>query len=435
MPEPGGMTVRTKAIELRVEGVRRTAEIAGRHSRPGCEFVIVDTSWKNIIPLTPIDKTAQASNPTAGFGGFGTSKRPPPDPANIVMAPTPYVVPMLAKQMWLLSDGRFADTVDLDAQPLVEGHFPLDGFGIQKLDDVVRGTLVFEARVGASYQAFQFYDNDHGHALVPLVGSPPPQAPPTLGPARENELLHLSVTEAGPAPGGITAPEGQRALVVGLRGSSRSPRDIIDIPVQQFIYAQTEQGCLSRPEPNPEGLARPIAEIASFPPTGANEGQLLFFVPASARAVRVLLRSEKGAPLDLPAPTDFQPTWPKPVQTITDGTTLRVHLLPAPGPPPNLPPLAAGRAYELLDVVAENLNPTKGVELQSVQLRLQAADGSFIDPSPLSSGVPCRLSSDGVIPAATARRFLFVYETPGDQRPRKVNYRGFELQETTVGLP
>jgi hypothetical protein len=64
------MTVRTQAIELRVEGVQRTEEIAGRHARPGYEFVIVDTSWKNIIPLTPIDKSAQASSPTAGFGGF-----------------------------------------------------------------------------------------------------------------------------------------------------------------------------------------------------------------------------------------------------------------------------------------------------------------------------------------------------------------------------
>ena len=70
-----------------------------------------------------------------------------------------------------------------------------------------------------------------------------------------------------------------------------------------------------------------------------------------------------------------------------------------------------------------------------MQLRLQAADGTFIDPSPLSAGVPCALPADGGIPPATSRRFTFVYDVPADARPRQIQYRGFELQETTVDLP
>ena len=49
--EPGSQSARTRAVELRIEGVERVHEIGGHAARPGHEFVIVDTSWKNIIPL------------------------------------------------------------------------------------------------------------------------------------------------------------------------------------------------------------------------------------------------------------------------------------------------------------------------------------------------------------------------------------------------
>ncbi len=220
-----------------------------------------------------------------------------------------------------------------------------------------------------------------------------------------------------------------RAFVVGLRGTSRSPKDIVDIPFLQFVYAQNEQGCLVRPEATPAGLTRAFDEIGSFPPTGANEGQLLFFVPAESKALRVLLRSAKGAPIDLPAPTDFKPSWPAPTQSIADGTTLRLHLLPTPAwPAGSAGPDAARR---LVDVVVENLSPSKGIELQAVQLRLVKEDGLFVEPSPSSADLPCRLIPDIVIPPASARRFALVYDVGPDEKVR-MNYRGFELDETTV---
>jgi hypothetical protein len=336
---------------------------------------------------------------------------------------------MLRKQMWLLSDGRFADTVDVDVLGSVPEHLSNEGFSLPKLDDVVRGKLVFEAPVDVTYQAFQFYDTDNGHALIPLKGTPPSAPPAALGPTRHNELLQLAVTQAGPAPSGITAPPGMRAFVVGLRGTSRSPKDIVDVPFLQFVYAQNEQGCLARPEAAPAGLPRAFEEIGSFPPTGANEGQLLFFVPAESKALRVLLRSAKGAPIDLPAPADFKPSWPSPTQSIADGATLRLHLLPTPAwPAGSAGPNAARR---LVDVVVENLNPSKGIELQAVQLRLVKEDGSFVEPSPSSADLPCHLIPDIVIPPASARRFALVYDVGPDEKVR-MNYRGFELDETTV---
>lgn len=432
MPPPGSMTVRNKAVELKVEGVERVPRIGDRAARPGYEFVIVDTSWKNIIPLTLVDKSA-AQNPTGGFNGFGGSKKAA-DPANQTLEPTLFAIPMLKKQMWLLTDDRYADTVDLEAQPSVPDHLPPGGFAIAKLDDVVRGKVVFEAPAGAKYQAFQFYDNDHGHELVPLMGSRPSAPAPTTGALRQNALIQGALTEARFLPSDTPSPAGQRPYVVGIRGVSRSPTDIVEVPMR-FLFAQTDQGCLASPEPDPKGLTRPFGANASFIPTGANEGQLLFYVPAGTRAVRLLVRAQNGGPLDLPAGADFQPSWPAPVRTIADGATARVLVLPTPGPPEGLPAPPNGRAWQLLDVVIENVNPSKGVELQLVQLRLVARDGSFTDPSPVSAQVPCRLSAEGVIPAATARRFMLVYDIPPDERPRRLEYRGFEVDAVTVDLP
>ena len=267
-------TVRTKAIELRVEGVERLPRVGTRDARPGYEFVVVDTSWKNIIPLTPIDKNASASSPTAGLSGFGTAKRPPPDPANIVMKPTAYVVPMLADQVWLMTDGRFADTVDLDAQTAVPGHLSPQGFSIPEFEQVLRGKLVFEAPKGAAFQALQFFDTNHGHARIPLVGTAPGPAP-SAGPARQNELVDVSLTEARAVGDAVN---GRRRWIVGLRGTSRSPKDIVKIPLQ-FVFAQSDRGCLASPERDAAGLTRPFVDRASFPPAGANEGQLAFSAP------------------------------------------------------------------------------------------------------------------------------------------------------------
>lgn len=432
MPPPGGMTVRTKAVELRVEGVTTAAEIGGRSAKPGYEFVIVDASWKNIIPLTPVDRSA-ASNPTAGFGGFG-SRKPSSDPANITMESTLYVVPMLKKQVWVFTDERFADTVDLAAQTAVPNHLSPDGFSMAKLDDVARGTLVFEVPAGAHYRTFQFYDNDHGHALIPLGGTKPAAAPPAVGSPRQSELLQLTLSEAGFGPPGAAAPAGLRYYTVGLSGISRSPKDIVEIQFGQYVFLQNERGCVSQPEHDVAGLTRPFGDLGSFPPTSRNEGQVPFLVPDDTKNARVLIVPTRGGAITLPAGADFTPSWPAPVHTFQDGQTMRVHILPKPARPATLHPPADGREHLLLDVVVENLVANRGIEFQGTQqLRLVDPAGGFTSPSPLSLEAPCRLDGAGVIPGGNARRFTLVYDVPAGQAWR-LQYRGFETGEETIDL-
>ena len=425
----GTQVATTKAVELKVEGVTTAGEIGGRKARSGYEFVIVATSWKNVIPLKPVEKNADRS-PVSGMSGFGTSK-PKADPANVTMEPTPYVVPMLRKQIWLFTDERFADTVDLEAQAATPGALE-DGFGVARLGEVVRGKLVFEAPSGSHYRALQFYDNDNGHALIPLGGSNP-APPPVIGGARQNSLLTLAISEAG-FPQAGTAPAGQRLFVVGLRGISRSPRDIVELELDKYVFAQTDQGCVSSPESGDKGLTRPFGEKASFLPTSPNEGQIAFLVPEGTKNIRVLIAPSQVGTIALSAGADFTPSWPTPQQTIQDGSTVRVHVLPSPARPSNLPALGGGREYVLLDVVLENLKPDQGIDFQATQqLRLMDGSGGFIEPSSLSNQLACHLGEQGVVPAGNARRFTLVYDVPAGAS-RRLQYRGFEKDEVIVEI-
>lgn len=426
-------TAVTKAIELRIEGVETAAELGGRRARPGYEFVIVDTVWKNIIPLTAVNRKA-ASSPTGGLSGFGAGRRAEADPADITMESTKYVVSMPKRQVWLLSDDRFGETLDPLAQAAIPGHMPAEAFSIAKLDETLRGKFVFEAPANAKYRKFQYYDNGFGHVAFVLSGTRPATPPSTLGPPRANTVLQLALTDAGFRDEEPVSPSGLRSYVVGVRGTSRTMKDIVDVPFDKFVFLMTDQGCLAQPQKTPQGLSRPFGRVGSFPPTGANEGQLAFLIPRDSRSAKLLIRPAQGGPIDLPAGADFAPAWPTPTHTFVDGTTMRVHLLPAPARPASLAPAADGRRQLLLDVAVENLSPKSGIEFQTVQLRLAMADGSFAEPSPLSAQLPCRLDGDGVIPAGGVRRFQLVYDIAADAAPR-VNFRGFELQESTADLP
>ena len=246
--------------------------------------------------------------------------------------------------------------------------------------------------------------------------------------------MELVLTEAAFRQAEPATPPGLRTYVVGVRGTSRSTKDIIDVPFHKFAFLMNDQGCVAQPQKDPQGLSRPFGQVGSFPPTGANEGQLAFLIPDDSRSVTLLVRPAQGGAIDLPAGAAFTPKWPTPAHTFVDGTTMKVHLLPAPSRPASLAEGTGGRRQVLLDVVVENLSQKSGIEFQAVQLRLVMPDGSFTDPSPLSAQVPCRLDGDGVIPAGGVRRFLLVYHAPPDAAAR-VHFRGFELQEGVADLP
>ncbi len=254
------------------------------------------------------------------------------------------------------------------------------------------------------------------------------------GTLRQNSYLKLAATEAGFDPTAPSAPPGQRYYTVGFRGFGRSSGNNFALEIQKFVFAQNERGCISHPEPHATWLKHPFGETALFSTAQATEGELAFLVPDDTQHVRVLIAPASGDGLAVPAGPDFTPTWPTPIQTIDDGSTLRVHVLPSPAQLPVLPPPASGREQVVLDVVIENLKTTQGIELTtSQQLRLENPAGSFVQASALTKQLACRLDDGDVIPSGHARRLMVVYDLPAGA-PRRLQYRGFEVDQVSVDL-
>lgn len=264
---------------------------------------------------------------------------------------------------------------------------------------------------------------DESTITLPLSGAP-----------RKNKHLQLEVFEAGFDPAAPAAPSGQRHFTVGLRGVGLSRGADVAIEIPRFVFAQNERGCLSRPESNAPWLKNPFGEVAVFTTKQATKGQLAFLVPDDTQQVRVLIAPAGGGGFAVSAGEEFTPAWPVPIRTIEDGSMLRVLVLPAPEKPPVLPPPASGHEQAVLDFVIENLTSEHGIEFTtSQQLRLVDSAGSFIQPSELTQQIGCRLDDGDVIPPGNSRRFQLVYDMPAGA-PRRLQYRGFEVDETTVDL-
>jgi hypothetical protein len=225
-----------------------------------------------------------------------------------------------------------------------------------------------------------------------------------------------------------------RYFTVGLRGIALMRAANVEIPIQPFVFAQNDRGCISHPERNATWLEQPFGESAIFTSDKATRGQLTFLVPDDTEHVRILI-APAGKGLVVAAGEEFAPTWPEPVGTIEDGSTLRVLILPSPTPAPALPFPQPGFEHVVLDAVVENLNEEQGIEFTtSQQLRLVDPAGKYVQPAAVTKQLGCRLDDFDVVPPGHARRLLVVYEMPAGV-PRRLQYRGFEVEETSINLP
>lgn len=264
--------------------------------------------------------------------------------------------------------------------------------------------------------------NPESASALPLYGAP-----------RRNKVLQLAVNEAGFDPAAPAAPPGLRYFTVGLHGTGLSRSADVAIEIRPFVFAQNDRGCISRPILEAPWLKRPFGETAVFRSSQSTKGQLAFLVPDDTQRIRILIASASGG-LIVSAGDDFTPAWPVPTSVIDDGSTLRVLVLPKPKLSAALPPPATGREHVVVDIVIENLGDAQGIEFTtSQQLRLIDPNEQFVQPSALTNLLGCRLDDGDVIPPGHARRLMAVYDMPAGA-PRRLQYRGFEVDEVSVDL-
>jgi hypothetical protein len=282
--EPLSRGATTRGVALTVDDVEFATEVGGRAAPPGQMFVVVRTTWQNLM--------AQGASGRAGA------------------APAPYVVPSVHGQLWLLTDGRYADPVDEAATETLERHLPIGTLAVPAQGEAVTGQVAFRTAANASYLALVLLDAVSGDAAVSVKGRPIDAPPvPLLGPSASNEALTLAITEAGWSEHAPTAPPGFRYFTLGVRTVGRFPGTLATIDLVGSLRLQTEDGQEVEPQPA-AWLKRPFERPAVILPGFPNEGQIAFLLPAEAKSAQLVLRPPSGGILELPVPFAFGPTPP-----------------------------------------------------------------------------------------------------------------------------
>jgi hypothetical protein len=291
-PEPAtraleqfGRGATTRGVALTVESVEFVSDVGGRSAPPGQMFVIVRTTWQNLMAL-------------------GTRGQPN-------TAPAPYVVPSIHGQLWLLTDNRYADPIDEGATEALDRHLPIGTLTVPSQGEAVTGHVAFRTAANASYLAMVLLDAVSGDAFVSIKGRPVDAPPPlALGSSASNDELTLTVTEAGWSENAPAAPPGLRYFTLGLRAVGRAPGRVV--PIDFTGSGRLESDKQQVAEPQQVGwLKRPFARPAAILPGVPNEGQLAFLLPADAKSVKFVLRPQPGSPIDVPIPNVFGPARPE----------------------------------------------------------------------------------------------------------------------------
>jgi hypothetical protein len=277
--EPLSRGATTKGVALTVESVDFASDVGGRAAPPGQRFVIVRTTWQNLIGL--------------GAAGRG------------ITAPVPYVVPSIHGQLWLLTDSRYADPIDEAATEALERHLPIGTLTVPAEGETVTGQVAFRTASNASFLALVLLDAVSGDALVSVKGRAVDAPPvPALGPPASNDTLTLVITEAGWSEDAPAAAPGFRYFTVGVRTTGRIPGSLTMVDFAASLRLVTDKGQEIESQPA-AWLKRPFARPAAVLPGLPNEGQMAFLIPAETKSARIVFRSASGGALELPIPFPF----------------------------------------------------------------------------------------------------------------------------------
>jgi hypothetical protein len=160
----------------------------------GKAFLVISTSWENIIPLTLVQRNR---------------------------VPTAYSIPNLADHLYLIMDGKTLVQLMPRADDL-PGHVPVRNFMLPGIGARIRGNLAFEIPAQALRGVqLRFYDFAHGNFSLALTKPQGAEAKPTAA-AVGSEVLEIASfgVRKDKELAGKLAQEGTTFVTVDLRARS-----------------------------------------------------------------------------------------------------------------------------------------------------------------------------------------------------------------------
>jgi hypothetical protein len=429
-----------KAVEFSIPNFTVTSTLGSRSAPEGKVFLVIDTVWKNIIPLTKVAKHQDDAAGTNGAGnlGFGAGQaQKKENPDDYEMKPTPYLVPDVKQHAFVVINGQDTAVIS-EAQSAAAHPLSVEQIEVPELNAEVRGQLVYEIpSSGVSSVLFRYLDTSMGSFDVPLYGKPPAAAAPIAGPVK-NDVLEVSAygVQQVSSLGNMSAPGGDQYMVVQMGCTGKSEGSLVQVELENYTYLRDPQGTTFTAAKDVSAPGQ-FKGTVQFLPGTLQRGSLVFSLPAQHGALTLVVNLPGYPPLELNLPNTSTggaaaaAASQAPVLfTISDGDTLDVQIHGTRAAP-NLGDAQPeeGKHFLVLDLSLVN-KVDQGIEFQTgEQLKLLNGGEEILADASSTEKLAHPLLENSVVPAHGRGRFEVAFQAPVNATKFVLYYRGFNREE------
>jgi hypothetical protein len=429
-----------KAVEFSIPTFTVTSTLGSQPAPAGKAFLVIDTVWKNIIPLTKVAKhqdDAAGTNGAGGLGFGGGQAQKSENPDDYVMKPTPYLVPDVKNHAFMVINGQDTAVIS-EAQSAAAHPLSVEQILVPELNAEVRGQLVYEIpSSGVSSVLFRYLDTSMGSFDVPLYGKPPAAAAAIAGPVK-NDVLEVSAygVQQVASLGDMAASGGDMYAVVQLGCTGKSEGGLVQVELENYAYLRDPQGTTFTPAKDVSAPGQ-FKGTVQFLPGTLQRGSLVFSVPAQHGALTLVVNLPGYPPLELNLPNtstgggaSAAASAPPVLFTIADADTLdvQIHGMRI---APNLGDVQPeqGKHFLVLDLTLVN-KVDQGIEFQTgEQLKLLNGEEEILVDTGSLEKLAHPLVENSVVPAHGRGRFEVAYQAPIGATKLILYYRGFNREE------
>jgi hypothetical protein len=410
-----------EAAQIKILSCEFEKELAGRTAPLGKVFVVCETEWENIHPKQKVekDKAEGKVDRTMGVGGFAGRKKE--EKVEYVEMDVAYQVKKLYDHVYLLADGM-SFALHESTEDIPSGHKLKESFTIAKQGETKKAKFVFLVPENNKNLAFQMFDYQYGHVLLPVEGELEKArgtggiSGKILGQAKTDmaefatHALDFQAEYLGKA-----APEGWRFAVVQFSGKSLSGgdiRNIVQFKPEDYMWVTTDGGYLY----NCTGSSTAMDGFVRFTPEIYQHQEAAFLVPESAENFGVGIRVQNEV-LNLDLSERSPSGLPEARSEHKDGDVMEVLLFEK----------RTEQGKTIVDLGIRSLYDRGGLEIQtSQQFFLVVGDKEFKVDLEATKALLHHPPQPFVVPPEVSVRFELAFDTA--ENPTALRFRGYESE-------
>lgn len=412
---------RNRAAEVTIVKSSFFNQLESHKAPSGKVYLVLNTMWKNIHPKEKVEKSKLEGKKDHTMGVSALSQGGKKKKKEYVMADVAYMVMNFFDHAYILVDGKSHSLDKLTED--VSGGIKFDTeFTIPKQGDKKAATFVFLIPENSENLAFQFFDYNYGHILLPVKGNLK-QAFGTGSTSIElldkikSSFVEISARKISYKNEYLeeNASKGWHYATVQLEGRSLSGvdvKDIVQVEPTEYMWVVSRDGYFYYScggTTTDDGFLR-------FTPEVFQSQEVVFLVPKSVKLFKLGVRL-KNQVYELKLCKEKMPGIPRPLASHKDGNTMKISIFKI--------QKMNGKVIADLGI---NSMVESGIEIQMNEQFFIVINGekTYLDEeetAKLFHAPPTPF----VVPPGAFVRFKLVYKA--DKYPESFYYRGYESEK------